>query len=214
MSLPNNSTYQANRDRVFTSNEGRAFVPQAPMPASPAPVQQPTRQSLLSKAVSGVKGLVTGKPSQQPAPTAPVQQSQERMSTELSKLGPVTTPYGGSTKYEKFHPAVDVAMPIGAKIPSLSDGTVMESVSGKKQGDRGYGNYILVRGNDGLLYKYSHNSKNYYPVGAKVTKGQPIAEAGNTGSTYSLSGGTGSHLDLRITRLFNGKMQSVDPNEL
>jgi murein DD-endopeptidase MepM/ murein hydrolase activator NlpD len=39
-------------------------------------------------------------------------------------------------------------------------------------------------------------------VGQSVNKGQQIGSMGNTGQTYSLSGGTGSHLDYRIVDMY------------
>jgi murein DD-endopeptidase MepM/ murein hydrolase activator NlpD len=217
MSLPNNSTYQPKNDSVFTSNEGRAFVPQAQKFRSPlaapqtapaaapaaAPVQrQPaqTNQSLLSRAVNGVKSVFGAQ--KQGSPAVPA---------ALTGLGPITTQYGGQTKYEKVHPGIDVAGPIGEKIPVLAEGTVTESVTGKKQGDKGYGSYVIITDKNGNRWKYSHLSKNYYPVGSSVNKGQYVGEMGNTGSTYSTSGGSGSHLDIRVRDAWN---RYVNPSEL
>lgn len=117
--------------------------------------------------------------------------------TSLSKL-PVTTPYKGSTRYESVHRALDLAAPTGTPFESLSPGIVKNVVSGKKQGDKAFGNYIIVEDPSGKQFRYSHLNESYVPVGTKVERGTPLGTIGNTGQTYSLHGGSGSHLDLRI----------------
>jgi len=117
---------------------------------------------------------------------------------KLKNLGPTTTQYGGKTRYESFHPGVDVAAPEGTNIPAFTGGKVTESVTGMKQGDKGYGNYVVVTDSNGMKVRYSHLNQTYVPVGATVTTGQNIGTEGNTGSTYSNTGGSGAHLDLRI----------------
>ena len=118
--------------------------------------------------------------------------------TDISSLGTVTTPYQGSTNYESVHPGIDVANKIGTQIPSFSGGTVIESKSGYKQGDKGFGNTVVVQDAKGNKWRYSHLNQGYVKVGQQVQPGTVIGGMGNTGSTYSLHGGTGSHLDLRI----------------
>jgi len=87
---------------------------------------------------------------------------------------------------------------------------VVESVTG--QGERtgkGYGNYIIVQDANGNRYRYSHLSQNLVPIGSQVSPGQVLGRAGNTGAAYSVSGGTGSHLDFRAQ---NASGSYIDPN--
>lgn len=119
-----------------------------------------------------------------------------------NKLGPVTVPYGGSTKYEKFHPGVDVANKIGTPIPARAGGKVTEVVSGKIQGDPGFGNYVVVTDAKGNKHRYSHLNNSWVQLGSTITPGTVIGGMGNTGQTYSTSGGTGSHLDYRIKNMY------------
>ena len=51
----------------------------------------------------------------------------------------------------------------------------------------------------------------YVKAGQKISKGQQLGIMGASGNTYSTSGGTGSHLDLRLWKLVNGKKQYVNP---
>lgn len=144
-------------------------------------------------------------PAQQPynpapqnaSPTAPI-------STDLNKLGAITTTWGDSTRYEKFHHAVDVANKPGTPIPAFTGGTVTSVETGKKQGDNGFGNNIIVTDAQGNKQRYSHLHQAYVKVGQKVGAGQPLGTMGNSGSTYSPSGkGTGTHLDYRIVDAYN-----------
>ena len=118
-------------------------------------------------------------------------------------LGTVTTPYKGSTRYEKVHPGIDIANKIGTKIPSFTPGKVTEVVGGHKQGDKGYGNYVIVTDADGQKHRYSHLNKAFVRVGQEVKRGSVLGGMGNTGQSYSTSGGTGSHLDYRIRDMYN-----------
>ncbi len=116
----------------------------------------------------------------------------------ISSMGTITTPFGGGTKFEHFHPGIDIANKIGTSIKAFSPGIVKEVVTGLKKGDKGYGNYIIVEDPYGNKHRYSHLSQSFVQVGAPIKAGANIGAMGATGSTYSTSGGTGSHLDYRI----------------
>jgi murein DD-endopeptidase MepM/ murein hydrolase activator NlpD len=137
---------------------------------------------------------------------------------DLSKLGVVTTPFGGSTVSsnnprggEHRHPGVDVASKRGTPIPALRSGTVTEVARGRKQGDAGYGNYVVVTDYKGNKWRYSHLADTWVQVGQRVRAGQNIAPMGNSGNTFSNHGGDGTHLDLRI---LNAQGQLIDPSTL
>jgi murein DD-endopeptidase MepM/ murein hydrolase activator NlpD len=127
----------------------------------------------------------------------------KNLNTDISSLGVLTTDFGGSTRYEKFHPAIDIANKIGTPIPAFRPGTVVSVSTGKKQGDKGYGNNVIVVDASGNKHRYSHLQRIFVKIGQKVGAGEQLATMGNTGSTYSNSGGTGSHLDYRITDAYN-----------
>lgn len=128
---------------------------------------------------------------------------QSNIQAPSSGLGTITTPYGGSTKYEKFHPGVDIANKAGTKLPSFTGGTVTGVVAGTKQGDKGYGNYVIVTDAQGNQHRYSHLLDSYVKVGQPINKGAVIGSLGNTGQTYSVTGGDGSHLDYRVKDIYN-----------
>ena len=116
--------------------------------------------------------------------------------------GTLTTPFGGSTKFEKFHPGVDIANKIGTAINAFTPGTVEQVVSGKRQGDPAFGNFVSIRDPQGNLHRYSHLQQTWVKAGQPVVAGAQIGTEGNTGQTYSTSGGTGSHLDYRVRDVY------------
>ena len=121
----------------------------------------------------------------------------------FSSLGAETVPYGGSTRFEDFHPAIDIANKIGTKVPSYSGGKVIDVREDQGPNSEGYGNYAIVKDPEGNVLRYSHLNDVYVQRGQKIAPGVPLGEMGNTGSTYSTSGGTGSHLDLRIKNAYD-----------
>lgn len=141
----------------------------------------------------------------------PPGQVYKNLSTAVKDIGAVTTQYGGGTAYEKFHPGIDIANKIGTPIPAFAEGTVTKVVTGKKQAkfkdpndpNKGYGNYVIITDAQGNQHRYSHLENAYVKVGDKVAKGQEVGPMGNSGSTYSNSGGTGAHLDYRIMNAAN-----------
>lgn len=71
-------------------------------------------------------------------------------------------------------------------------------------GDRwGYGQLVEIDHGGGLKTRYGHNDKLLVEVGDVVTRGQAIAEMGNTGRS------TGPHVHYEVLR--NG--QQIDPNQ-
>ena len=122
-----------------------------------------------------------------------------------SPLGTITTPYGGQTRFESFHKGVDIANKIGTPIPADVSGVVTDVERGYQQGskgDGGFGNSVIITDSQGNQHRYSHLLGAYVMVGQPIQKGQVFAAMGNSGQTYSLSGGTGSHLDYRIKDLY------------
>lgn len=128
--------------------------------------------------------------------------------TNLKGLGSLTTGFGDSTRYESNHQAIDIANKIGTPIYAFEGGTVVKSETGRKQGDKGFGNRIVVRDANGREWSYAHNNDVFVRQGQTIQKGQNISTMGNTGSTYSTSGGTGSHLDLRIYNTYKKKYEN------
>jgi lipoprotein NlpD len=73
---------------------------------------------------------------------------------------------------------VDIAAKVGDPVLAAGPGKVVYS----GQGLRGYGRLIIIKHNNTYLSAYAHNSTLLVKEGQAVTKGQKIAEAGNTDS--------------------------------
>ncbi len=89
----------------------------------------------------------------------------------------------GPRRY-RYHYGIDIAIPIGTPIVSSFDGKVRII----RNDPRGYGNYIVVRHDNGLETVYAHLSKIKVELNEDVKAGELIAFSGNTGRS------TGPHL--------------------
>jgi murein DD-endopeptidase MepM/ murein hydrolase activator NlpD len=108
------------------------------------------------------------------------------------KDGKITTPYGKKGKMWKSgkHTGVDFAVPTGTDILAACDGVVQRNNWGKA-----YGKQVIVKAKingKNLWMIYAHCSKTFVKAGAKVTKGQHIAEVGSTGNS------SGPHLHFEV----------------
>lgn len=108
------------------------------------------------------------------------------------KNGKITTKYKqkGSMWKSGYHTGVDFAVPTGTDIIAACDGVVQPNNWGAA-----YGKHLIVKAKvDGknVWMIYAHCSKTFVKAGAKITKGQHIAESGNTGNS------TGPHLHFEV----------------
>jgi lipoprotein NlpD len=73
---------------------------------------------------------------------------------------------------------IDIAGKLGQPVMASAPGKVVYSGSGL----RGYGKLIIIKHNNTYLSAYAHNDKILVKEGQSVTRGQKIAEMGNTDS--------------------------------
>lgn len=85
---------------------------------------------------------------------------------------------------------VDYAAPIGTPILASASGDVIISRSSGWNG--GYGNYIVIKHNNGTQTLYAHNSRNIVYAGQHVVQGQVIGYVGSTGRS------TGPHVHFEV----------------
>lgn len=219
--LQENTTYQSAPKPGELAAAASAGASQVAKSYKQFKAKRPTPQQVTPNLAAAMANPQQS-PAPQPARTTPPPQVADRTASSYMPepwkgLGTMTTPYGGSTEYEPGgkHYAIDIASPIGTPIPSNVSGTVTEVVEGKKQfvgnnpQDKGYGNYVIVTDRYGNKHRYSHLNKSWVKVGQKVQPGAQLGEMGNTGSSYSLHGGTGSHLDYRIADAYNKYMSPL-----
>lgn len=98
----------------------------------------------------------------------------------------------------EFHLGIDIAPTLDTSVFASSDGVIETVATGSS-----YGNYIKIRHNDSLETLYAHLSEVYVERGQKVSAGEVIARAGDTGDA------TGVHLHFEVR--VNG--ECVDPLE-
>ncbi len=104
----------------------------------------------------------------------------------LPTTGKITSPFGA--RWGSIHRGVDISNSIGTKIYAAGNGVVIESKYGYS-----FGNYILIRHENGFETRYAHLSKRLVKVGEEVKQGELIGLMGNTGTSY------GSHLHYEMT---------------
>lgn len=84
----------------------------------------------------------------------------------------------GAQKDGQHNDGINIAASEGTIVRASENGVVV--YAGNEL--RGFGNLLLVRHQDGWVTAYGHNSRLLVGRGAEVERGQPIAEAGNSGS--------------------------------
>ena len=103
-----------------------------------------------------------------------------------SAYGTRKDPIAGDTR---VHQGIDIPLATGVAVRSVKGGTVIESDT-----RGGYGNTVVVDHGNGVTTRYAHLSKLGVSVGDKVTTGQAVGKAGQTGRA------TGPHLHLEVRK--------------
>lgn len=88
------------------------------------------------------------------------------------------------------HNAVDLAAPVGTPIYAAADGVVIVSKEGGWNG--GYGNYVVIRHDNGTQTLYAHNDSNAVSMGERVSRGDVIGAVGMSGKV------TGAHVHFEV----------------
>ena len=127
-----------------------------------------------------------------------------------TKLGVVTTPFGGKTRYENKHLGIDIANKEGTPIPAFASGKVIGLKANQAKGSNGYGNSVIIKDKFGNVHRYSHLKDILVKPLEEVSKDKVIATMGATGSAYSPTDGDATHLDYRIT---NAYKKYIDPTK-
>lgn len=85
---------------------------------------------------------------------------------------------------------VDIAAPTGTNVLASASGEVIVSRSYGYNG--GYGQYVVIKHDNGAQTLYAHLSQNYVSAGTRVQQGQVIGAVGSTGRS------TGPHLHFEV----------------
>ncbi len=102
-----------------------------------------------------------------------------------SGFGYRRSPFTGA---RELHDGLDISAPHGTPVLATAEGMV--AYAGPLAG--GYGNVIYLDHGHGFFSFYGHNSQNLVRSGARVKRGQIIAQVGNTGMS------TGPHVHYSV----------------
>ncbi|TWE27514.1 septal ring factor EnvC (AmiA/AmiB activator) [Prauserella muralis] len=108
--------------------------------------------------------------------------------------GVITSTYG--PRWGSIHYGLDIANSLGTPIVSVLDGVVISSGPAS-----GFGLWVRVRHDNGIITVYGHINETLVYVGQRVAAGEQIATIGNRGQS------TGPHLHLEVHK--NG--YKIDP---
>lgn len=108
-----------------------------------------------------------------------------RPAVHAPAMGRITSGYG--PRWGAFHGGIDIANEVGTPIRAATDGVVIDA--GPAQG---FGNWIRIMSDDGVMTVYGHMETLGVAKGQRVTAGQEIAGMGNRGFS------TGSHLHFEV----------------
>lgn len=117
--------------------------------------------------------------------------------------GAITSGYGkrSSQLGNEYHRGVDISASEGQNILSPIDGQVVSTGTDVA----GYGNYAVVRDNDGNNHVFAHMRDSVgYGIGSIVSKNDIIGQIGSTGNA------TGDHLHYEIRKSGN-KYSTINP---
>ena len=96
----------------------------------------------------------------------------------------ITDIFGYRPRRRRVHQGLDIKVQTGDTIYAAFDGKVRISSYER----RGYGNFVVIRHNNGIETLYGHLSKKFVVANQNVKSGDPIGLGGNTGRSF------GSHL--------------------
>ncbi len=137
----------------------------------------------------------------EPTPKAMAQAAKEREKEEeaeeravIAKVGKLEWPVDGilTTRFgvrgSRKHDGIDISAPEGTRVAAATEGVVLYSGDGQ----RGYGNLIIIKHAENMVTIYAHNKENLVKEGERVTRGQLIANVGQTGRA------DGPHLHFEV----------------
>ena len=157
-----------------------------PLPAS-VPVQEPVHTASASPSLGGSAAAGTAAPdaaatppassssgaaSKGDAPRAPGDDDDDKLDWVWPARGKVVGTFSETANLK----GIDIAGSAGQPVLASASGTVVYAGTGL----RGYGKLIIVKHNKTYLSAYAHNREILVKESEKVTKGQKIAEMGNT----------------------------------
>jgi len=137
------------------------------------------KEPYSDRALAEAQGQPSAKPEAAPAPAAGEKPAETKApevgGDEVAWIWPANGKTIG-TYSENGGKGVDIAGKAGDPVLAASDGRVVYSGTGL----RGYGKLVILKHNNTYLSAYAHNQTILVKEGQSVTKGQKIAEMGNS----------------------------------
>ncbi len=134
------------------------------------------------EALAQAQGQATAKPAAaSPAPKPADKAAEPKPPVESDDVAwgwPASGRVIGAFSDSGANKGLDIAAKVGDPVLAAGPGKVVYS----GQGLRGYGRLVIIKHNNTYLSAYAHNSNLLVKEGQLVTKGQRIAEAGNSDS--------------------------------
>ena len=124
---------------------------------------------------AGPKPAETAKPAE---PPKPAEAAKPVEGDEVAWAWPASGRIIGQFSDSGANKGIDIAAKVGDPVLAAGPGRVVYS----GQGLRGYGRLIIIKHNNTYLSAYAHNSSLLVKEGQIVSRGQRIAEAGNSDS--------------------------------
>ena len=151
----------------------------AKRPYSEEALAQAQREAAKGPVVATAPVVVPAKPVEvKPADKPAAAEAKPAEGDEVAWSWPAGGKVIGQFSDSGANKGVDIAAKVGDPVLAAGPGRVVYS----GQGLRGYGRLIIIKHNNTYLSAYAHNSSLLVKEGQTVTKGQKIAEAGNTDS--------------------------------
>ena len=128
----------------------------------------------------------------------------------VSNFGYNNATYDESSKMiiDNYHRGIDLISQ-NVNVIAVNDGIVINSTLDQNNNKSGYGNYVVIKHNDGNYTLYAHLQ--YESITVKtddaVSQGQIIGKIGQTGNTY------GPHFPFEVRKGYNYYNACVNPED-
>jgi lipoprotein NlpD len=164
----------SNPPMIATTPGAPGAAPMNPAPYGPANngVTPPAPIAQNGPSTSNPPGAIAATPAPTPSTGASTPASNGSVSFSWPAKGPILHNFDAQDK------GLDIGGAAGDPVRASSEGRVVYAGNGL----RGYGNLIIIKHDATFLTAYAHNRALLVKEGDAVTKGQKIAEMGNTDS--------------------------------
>jgi lipoprotein NlpD len=160
--------------RLPYSEEAVAQLRSAPSPFAASPSLRTGNPEVAKQEAASAEPPKTDLAKVDPKPETQGGEDEDRVNWSWPATGKVVTAYSEATNLK----GISIGGKAGQPVLASAAGKVVYAGSGL----RGYGKLVIIKHNKTYLSVYAHNSEILVKEGQTVTKGQKIAEMGNTDS--------------------------------